>query len=609
MNNNEEKVDKSVEEVELEVVDGTISVKNHEIVVSPPNEHGEFPTISPSSQVIIAIDGQPITKQTPVKDSKTITYKITEKRKPWFKAEISKDKVEVLLTITEEIHKGFQLRNSNPVRNWVPTIEEAVIKYDVEELSSTIIDHIYKMGIKAEIKAQLIIEELSEPSHEPIVIAKGKAPTDSKDGYIELFFSNDLESVSYDDKSAIDYRNRYNIPKVSKGDKMAQIHPPKKGKEGLNVFGVSLPPKPAKSVEVRPNRKVKLNEDGSVIALVSGRPSITGNVIKVFDIVDTYSINKDIDLETGNIYFNGDVVITGNVKEHMRVEAMGNILINGNVYFSTIISSQNIVVNGTVINSQVISGQHGLFFSEVYKVSEKLYRTIKQLYDSLKQMTKLLEQQGKEYKYGQLVATLVESKFKTLTVDIESYYKVLSEMETSNIEVPIQMKMIKKMLAVFRNHYLMLNVDGPVMIRSVRFALKELLSASEASIKQESDITIQDANMCTIKTNGSIFIEKAGVIHSTLFAGKDIIFTNHKGVIRGGKVEAMNEIHAGVVGSDLGSRPKVYAGQKITIKDLNKAVIKLNQKKMKVMGPIKDVTFSYNEKEDEIKSSPPVRVG
>ncbi|HHY21558.1 MAG TPA: hypothetical protein GX525_06670, partial [Bacilli bacterium] len=88
--------------------------------------------------------------------------------------------------------------------------------------------------------------------------------------------------------------------------------------------------------------------------------------------------------------------------------------------------------------------------------------------------------------------------------------------------------------------------------------------------------------------------------------GKDCIFEDPKSVIRGGKVEAMGKVIAGIVGTELGARPAVYAGESIRMKQLIKATVRVNHLTSKVKGPVYDVTFRYNEKENEIVSSPPV---
>lgn len=587
--------------------DGTIEVKGGKVIIVNETGEGKPPMILPNQGINIKVNGNVITKGTPVTNGDEITWEITEKRKPWFTIDIGKERLSVLLTVNHNINQGYRVKDTKPVNQWLPLLEEATIDYNIEECSSMIMEQIYKLGIKAKVNASMIIDELTEPTYEQILIASGIAPTESKDGYIETFFSTEIEERLAEQGGKVDFRNRYKIPTCTAGETIAVIHPPVKGKEGVDVFGNVIPPKPAKKVELRKNHKVKITEDGKVIALESGRPSITGNLVNYIDIVSAYTVNSDIDMKTGNIFFNGDVIINGNVQEHMRVEAMGNIYIYGNVYSATIISAQDIVIKGTVIKSQVISGQHGLFFSEIYKTVEKLYRTIKLLKSSAKQLTDSLANQGKEIFYGEIIAKLVESKYKSIMADRLKFNNLLTDMENNKIDVPIQLKMIQRILNVFTNYHSMLKINKD-MIKSIQFSLKEVLIKSEASINSESKITINDANMSTIKTNGHIIIEKKGVIHCTLFAGKDIIFTDPKAVIRGGKVEALNEVKASIVGSDLGNRPSVYGGKKITMRELIKAKVRVNHKTAKIDGPVSMLTITYDHKNDQLKMDPPVKM-
>jgi len=587
-------------------IDGALEVKDGKIIVHRAKGDGSHPSMIPIKEVDIYIDGGRLTKRTILTGREEVTWELRKAKQHWFTIDVSEDKLSVYLTTNDAIHKQTVLRDCKPTLNYKPELIEVSKAYDIEEYSSMITEHLMKMGIKAEIKASAILEELSTPTYEKVIIARGIAPTESKDGYVELMFSNEVEQVVHDEKSRIDFRNRFKIPSVKEGDIIGKIHPPVKGENGTNVYGQTIYSKPAKTVEVRTNRKVLVTESGEIIAKETGRPSMTGNLVKYFDIVDTYDVKGDVDIKSGHVYFSGDVVVNGDVKEEMRVEALGNVYINGNVYNATIISAQNIYINGTIIRSEVISGQHGLFFSEVYKVINKLYLTIKDLSQALNQMTKILKEQEKEYYFGHLVANLVETKYKYLVTDYEKLKKILAEMQSSDIEIPIQLRVASQVLNVFSKHHLMLTINKPMIIRSVLYALKEVVNQSEASIKEEGDITINDANMSTIKTNGSIIVKKAGVIQSILFAGKDCIFEDPKSVIRGGKVEAMGKVIAGIVGTELGARPAVYAGESIRMKQLIKATVRVNHLTSKVKGPVYDVTFRYNEKENEIVSSPPV---
>lgn len=597
---------RDVTEPKMEEKHGTIEIQKGKAIVTNPVGSGEKATILPHATVEIRINDVLMKKETAVDSSDDITIDIKQKPPHWFTVEITKDKLQVFLKLNDCIDQTLIIPDLQPATKGAPKAIQMFNQYDVEEYSSIIMEHLYKLGVKVSVNASAIINELTEPTFEKIVIANGTPPTKSQDGFIEYLLSTNMEKILREEKGKIDFLNHTKIPTVSPGDTIARVHPPIIGKEGVNVFGEPIYPSPAKTMDIRGNRKVTITDSGEIIALEYGRPSITGNIVKYVDIVNTYTVEGDVDIKTGHIYFNGDVIIKGNVTEQMRVESLGNVYIYGNVFKGTIVSAQNIQISGNVVSSKIVSGQHGLFFSEVYKVIEKLYRTIKQLHAAVQQLIKAMSERGNEIPYGEVVAKLVEGKFKSIVEDTIRFHSILEEMAGSNIEIPVQLTLIQRILKVFGNYHQITQIEKET-IKSIRYALKEVLIASEASITANSTISFHEANMSEIKTNGSILIQKKGVIHSTLFAGEDIVFCAKDGVVRGGKVEALKKVHAGIVGSELGARPSIYSGEEIFMEELIKAKIRIKHKTIKVNGPASKVRFTYDEKNEEIKAIPPVK--
>ena len=55
---------------------------------------------------------------------------------------------------------------------------------------------------------------------------------------------------------------------------------------------------------------------------------------------DVYQIRGDVDFHTGNIDFNGDVIIGGDVKSGFKIISKGNIYVNGTVESSDLQSNE-----------------------------------------------------------------------------------------------------------------------------------------------------------------------------------------------------------------------------------------------------------------------------
>lgn len=186
----------------------------------------------------------------------------------------------------------------------------------------------------------------------PISIAKGKVPVDGIDGKI-TFVTEQSDSINIDDKR--NFRDIKRIPSLEENEKIAVLIPPIDGKTGSNIFGKKLPYRKAKSVRVQAGKNVVFKaEDQSFYSEINGKLSVAGNKIHVHN---TYEINEDLSMKSGNIDFVGSVVIRGNVPTGYRVEAEGDIHIHGLVEASYIKAGGNVTIT---------EGISGLKKGEIY---------------------------------------------------------------------------------------------------------------------------------------------------------------------------------------------------------------------------------------------------
>lgn len=122
-------------------------------------------------------------------------------------------------------------------------------------------------------------------------------------------------------------------------------------------------------------------------------------------------------MEDGNIHFVGDVEITGNVNEHMTVDADGSAFIHQNVFHSSIQTRNSITIGGNAISSSLIAGKNSLVYEEIemkfepfIHLLEPFALVLKQLSESEKFQQSFQEKQG----LGPLIKALTETKFKEL---------------------------------------------------------------------------------------------------------------------------------------------------------------------------------------------------
>lgn len=158
--------------------------------------------------------------------------------------------------------------------------------------------------------------------------ARGEAPVNGEDGYIEDLFSRNVDrTAKMNDSGKIDYTELNLIQNINKGDTICRIIPPTTGTPGTSVLSRVITHKDGKPAQVPLGRNTELSEDGScLIASLTGRVEFSGRSFQVKPILE---IKGNVDYSTGNINFLGDVDIQGDICTGFNVKALGNITVGG----------------------------------------------------------------------------------------------------------------------------------------------------------------------------------------------------------------------------------------------------------------------------------------
>lgn len=175
-----------------------------------------------------------------------------------------------------------------------------------------------------------------------ILVARGKQPVQGRDAVIEYSFNTDNHKRPvHKEDGRVDYFNISTINHCHKGDVLARIIPEIVGENGYDVCGKLIKPKDVKRETLKFGKNVELSQDKlTLTSLVDGHVSLVDQKVTVANV---YQV-KDVGVSTGNIDFDGSVVITGNVAENFEVRAGGNVVINGLVEGAQITAGGNIII-------------------------------------------------------------------------------------------------------------------------------------------------------------------------------------------------------------------------------------------------------------------------
>ncbi len=191
-------------------------------------------------------------------------------------------------------------------------------------------------------------------SGETFVIARGTPPEPGRDAEIVYKFDTDpLRVGTLKEGGTIDFKDKGELPQVKKGDLLAERIPPREGTPGTDVYGRPVPPPKPKGCKLRRGKGTVLSEDGlKLLADIPGRPEVAADG-KVF-VFPEHRIQGDVDLKTGHVDFDGDIQVTGSVKDGFKVK--GGALTADEILAARIDIRGEVGVTGGVLGAAIQAG-------------------------------------------------------------------------------------------------------------------------------------------------------------------------------------------------------------------------------------------------------------
>lgn len=176
-----------------------------------------------------------------------------------------------------------------------------------------------------------------------IPIAKGKAVVQGKDAVIDYKFDTcPTSKPKLNEDGSVDFHELNLFTSVKAGDLLAELTEEDLGEEGIDVFGNKIIPYKVRKKVLKYGRNIRISEDKlKIYSEVDGDVKLEKDTVFVSN---TYSVPADVDASTGDIDYNGNVTVAGNVRSGFTIKATGDIEVNGIVEGATLIAGGNIVL-------------------------------------------------------------------------------------------------------------------------------------------------------------------------------------------------------------------------------------------------------------------------
>lgn len=256
---------------------------------------------------------------------------------------------------TEDI--GLILRVSeDKLTAWIMAEKDGLSHVTIDSLKAFIQSRGIVFGIVDDAR---IIEYLnaSPDDRGSFKIAEGTPPTPFDKRDIQYLFNTDPLSIGkIREGNHIDFKDRGPIPQVNENDLLAEKVRTRKDHDGMDVFGRPIPAPKTAEPPFRCGKGTRMSDDGlKIFAAARGRPELSPDgKVSVFA---ELKIQGDVDLKTGHVDFDGDVIVSGTVRSgfrvncgslsareilHAELETKGNVLVSEGIIGAVIRAGGNV---------------------------------------------------------------------------------------------------------------------------------------------------------------------------------------------------------------------------------------------------------------------------
>ncbi|MCG5500940.1 DUF342 domain-containing protein [Ectothiorhodospira lacustris] len=189
------------------------------------------------------------------------------------------------------------------------------------------------------------------------VIARATPPIHGRDTEFESLIPEARRRMPHiDERGRADYRDLGEVPQVSPGTPLMRRHPATSGTHGTNLLGQVIPARPGREfpfAAVLRNVAPTPDDPALLVATIAGAPVVVPRGVIV---EESLQVDK-VDLSSGNLSFEGSVLIRGDVVSGMKVTASGDIIVNGMVEGAVLEAGGDIQVRHGVVGQLHLNEQ------------------------------------------------------------------------------------------------------------------------------------------------------------------------------------------------------------------------------------------------------------
>lgn len=474
---------------------------------------------------------------------------------PVWDIQIVNNKMEAVLTVTPGYRMKRRIKNKAPSHYVLVEAEERKHPLFLED--ALIMSRLKEMGVVHGVDYAQIANACVSEEPGSYVIARGSPYLAGKHGYLmPLQRTEIVKGIKERPDGTVDYRDIQEFPSVDRGQIIGVAVPPEPGYPGITVTNEPLFPPEVFPVTLAAGKGVALAEDGTkAVALDAGHPDIqvVGHRARV-SVIPKLTIGNDINMETGNIRYIGDVDITGSVQDGMTVQADGNLLVRNHVNLANLSAGNSIIIQRNIISSEASAGKSSLLKMELQHSLEEGILQMKQMAVAVRQLSTVSAFKTSSFErtgLGPLIKILCEGKFIAFPGVIQ---KLVQSIHGSAGRLEPSWEAFGHQL----NHAFLIPYSAELkgiedMEAIIRLA-ENLLTLTQETADEQVFVRAAFVQNSQVYSAGDILVTGKGIYNSKLHARGKVEVS---GYVRGGEIFAAKGAELGQAGTKGGIPTKI----------------------------------------------------
>ncbi|MBM7855399.1 uncharacterized protein (DUF342 family) [Desulfohalotomaculum tongense] len=530
----------------------TLNEKGKVILPGDLNQHVQ---LVPHSDIAVTVNGKQVREPVSISGEDNVELAAVKGDQGKITVEISKDRLSAYVTLTPAVVIAPQIEVEY-TPNGVTVKVLPQLKAEYPFTTEAIVQALKENGVVYGISREKISSLLKKPSETKTLVAEGTPFKPGVDESVNLLIdteNNNQPEILPDGR--VDFRQK-RLTSVDIGQVLAVKIPGKPGEPGTGVDGRPIEPPDYKRMELQAGEGTLLQQNGfSVVSTGRGLPLVQRNKNTwIFKVIPVYQV-EEVTLSTGNLEFNGDLVVNKDVAEGMSVFAAGDVKIGGSVYGAKIVALGDVIVSKNVISSFVNAGGMSQYLENLKIKFQSINKSLIQLVELVVLLQERCRQLNKEVCLGQLIVGLINKKFSHLPKTINELVhllknkKVVVSSEVRNLITELELK--------FRRLG-WLKIKSIEELQQLQQRVSAVMDFLEAQDNEEKgNVTVSYAINSNIEAEGSVYIAGKGCINTNINAKGNVTID---AVFRGGIISCKGAVKINEAGSEMGVKTVIKTG-------------------------------------------------